>query len=94
VAAPGVAPDSLAPYAPEMYDASAYEAMRAYRKPVAVVHLYTFYILAVIVILHVAAVIVTELREGGGIISAMFTGRKVMSGCPVDEESCKSDISS
>ncbi|WP_051299868.1 cytochrome b/b6 domain-containing protein [Methylobacter luteus] len=94
VAAPGVAPDSLAPYAPEMYGASAYEAMRAYRKPVAVVHLYTFYILAVIVILHVAAVIVTELREGGGIISAMFTGRKVISGCPVDEEPCKSDISS
>ena len=86
VAAPGVPPDSLVPYTPAMYDAAAYEAMRAYRKPVAVVHLYSFYILTVIIILHVAAVIITELREGGGIISAMFTGQKVISGHPVDEE--------
>jgi len=91
VAAPGVAPDSLVPYAPEMYNAAAYETMRAFRKPIAVVHLYTFYTLTVIVILHVAAVIITELKEGGGIISAMFTGRKVISGRPVDEESGSHD---
>lgn len=91
VAAPGVAPDSLAPYAPEMYDAAAYETMRAFRKPIAVVHLYTFYILTVIVILHVIAVIITELREGGGIISAMFTGRKIISGRPVDEDRSSHD---
>ncbi|WP_442499209.1 cytochrome b/b6 domain-containing protein [Methylobacter sp. sgz302048] len=94
VAASGVSPDSLVPYTPEMYDAAAYEVMRAYRKPVAVVHLYSFYILTVIVILHVAAVIITELREGGGIISAMFSGQKVISGIPVDKESGDSDISS
>lgn len=86
VAAPVIAPDSLAPYAPELYDAAAYESMRAFRKPIAVIHLYSFYMLAVIVVLHVAAVIITELREGGGIISAMFTGRKVMNGHTVDEE--------
>lgn len=91
VAAPGVAPDSLMPYAPEMYNAAAYETMRAFRKPIAVVHLYTFYTLTVIVILHVAAVIITELKEGGGIISSMFTGRKVISGRPVDEESGSHD---
>ena len=91
VAAPGVAPDSLVPYAPEMYNAAAYETMRAFRKPIAVVHLYTFYTLTVIVILHVAAVIITELKEGGGIISSMFTGRKVISGRPVDEESGSHD---
>jgi len=91
VAAPGVSPDSLMPYAPEMYNEAAYEAMRAFRKPIAVVHLYTFYTLTVIVILHVAAVIITEIREGGGIISAMFTGRKVISGRPVDEESGSHD---
>ena len=91
VAAPGVSPDSLVPYAPEMYNAAAYETMRAFRKPIAVVHLYTFYTLTVIVILHVAAVIITELKEGGGIISSMFTGRKVISGRPVDEESGSHD---
>lgn len=85
VAAPGVAPGSLVPYAPGMYDAAAWESMRDFRKPYAVVHLYSFYALAVAVVLHVAAVIITEVREGGSIISAMFTGQKVISGRPVDE---------
>lgn len=86
VAAPDVAPGSLVPYSPEMYDAAAYENMRAIRKPFALVHLYSFYVLVVLVVLHVAAVIITELKEGGSIISAMFTGRKIISGRPVDED--------
>lgn len=86
VAAPGVDPASLIPYAPEMYDVTAYADMRAYRKPIAVVHLYSFYVLAVVAVLHIAAVIVTEVKEGGNIISAMFTGRKIISGRPVDED--------
>lgn len=86
VAAPGVDPASLLPYAPEMYDTAAYADMRTYRKPVAVVHLYSFYVLAVVAVLHIAAVIVTEVKEGGNIISAMFTGRKIISGRPMDED--------
>jgi len=86
VVAPDVAPGSLVPYAPEMYDAAAYKAMRAFRKPFASVHLYSFYVLVVVVVLHVAAVVITELKEGGSIISAMFTGRKIISGRPVDED--------
>lgn len=86
VAAPGVDPGTLVPYAPEMYDAVAYADMRAYRKPVAGVHLYSFYVLAVVAVLHIAAVIITEVKEGGNIISAMFTGRKIISGHPVDED--------
>jgi Ni/Fe-hydrogenase 1 B-type cytochrome subunit len=86
VAAPDVAPDSLVPYAPKMYDAAAYESMRAFRKPFALGHLYSFYLLVVVAVMHVAAVIITELREGGSIISAMFTGRKIISGRPVDED--------
>lgn len=38
-----------------------------------------------LIIVHIVAVIVTEVREGGSIISAMFTGSKVLSGKPVDE---------
>ena len=33
VAAPGIDPATLVPYAPEMYDKAAYEAMRAFRNP-------------------------------------------------------------
>lgn len=85
VAAPGVDPATLKPYAPAMYDAAAYDSMRAFRKPFAVVHLYSFYALLVVVVLHVAVVIITELKEGGSIISAMFTGRKILGGRPKDD---------
>lgn len=86
VAAPGVEPASLVPYSPELYDSAAYESMRAFRKPFASVHVYSFYVLVVIVVVHVAAVVITEVKEGGSIISAMFTGRKIISGSPQDED--------
>lgn len=91
VAAPDVASGSLVPYAPKMYDAAAYESMRAFRKPFALVHLYSFYLLVVVVVMHMAAVIITELKEGGSIISAMFTGRKIISRHPVDEDRSSHD---
>jgi cytochrome b len=86
IAAPGVDPATLVPYAPDMYDATAHESMRALRKPFAVVHLYSFYLLVAMVVVHVAAVVVTELREGGSIVSAMFTGRKILAGRPEDDD--------
>ena len=86
VAASDVAPDSLVPYTPEMYNTAAYESMRAFRKPFGLAHLYSFYLLIAVVIIHVTAVVITEVREGGSIISAMFTGRKIVSGQPVDEQ--------
>jgi Ni/Fe-hydrogenase b-type cytochrome subunit len=86
VAAPGIDPARLVPYSPEMVDKTAWDAMRSFRKPFAVVHLYSFYVLAVLVVLHVAGVVLTEVKEGGGIVSAMFTGRKVLAGQPADAE--------
>ena len=85
IAAPGIEPATLVPYAKEMYDEAAYEAMRAFRKPFITVHYYGFYVLLVFAVIHILAVVMTELRAGGGLISAMFTGRKVLSGAPVDE---------
>ena len=85
VAAPGIDPATLVPYSPDLYDKAAWDSMRAFRKPFAVVHLYSFYALAALVVLHIAGVIVTEVKEGGGIVSAMFTGRKVLSRRPADE---------
>jgi Ni/Fe-hydrogenase 1 B-type cytochrome subunit len=84
VAAPGVDSTTLVPYAPEMYDAAAYEAMRAFRAPFITAHEYGFYTLLVFAALHILAVVVTEVREGGSLVSAMITGRKVLSGPPAD----------
>lgn len=85
VAAPSIAPGTLVPYAPAMYDQTAYQSMRAFRNPFIVTHLYSFYFLVPAVVLHVTAAIITDMHEGCNIISAMFTGRKTISGRPVDE---------
>jgi cytochrome b len=85
VAAPGVDPASLAPYVKETYDAVAYEAMRAFRKPFITVHEFNFYVLLGMILVHILAVVITELREGGNLISAMFTGKKVLNHPPADQ---------
>ncbi|WP_084191433.1 cytochrome b/b6 domain-containing protein [Algiphilus aromaticivorans] len=85
IAAPSVNPDTLVPYAREMYDAAAYERMRSFRKPFITTHEYNFFVLGFVIFLHIAAVILTEVREGGSIISAMFTGKKILSQKPIDE---------
>jgi cytochrome b len=84
IAAPGVDPATLVPYAKEMYDQTAYEAMRAFRNPFITIHYYNFFVLLFFAVIHILAVVVTELREGGTLISAMFTGRKVLSVPPAD----------
>ena len=84
IAADGVDPASLVPYATEMYDDAAYAAMRAFRSPFIDTHLYSFYALMVLIVLHIVAVIATEIREGGNLVSAMVTGRKIVKETPID----------
>lgn len=91
VVAPGIQPDALVPYASQMYDAQAYESMRAFRKPFILIHEYNFFVLMFVVLLHIAAVILTELREGGNIISALFTGKKIFKNRPLDDVKNKID---
>lgn len=85
VAASGVDPASLQPYAPSLYDETAWQSMRAFRKPFAVAHYYCFYATVFMVVLHIAGVVMTELKEGGNIVSAMFSGKKTLTGKPADE---------
>jgi Ni/Fe-hydrogenase 1 B-type cytochrome subunit len=86
VAAPGVDPGTLLPYAPEMYDKAAYAAMREeLRSPVVRIHYFGFYTLLAMIVIHVFAVVVTEVRDGGGLISAMFTGKKILREPPADQ---------
>lgn len=84
VAAAGVDPASVSPLAVNTIDQAAYQAMRAFRRPLVTIHLYTFFVLSGVIVLHLTAVVVTELREGGSITSAMFTGRKVLNRPPQD----------
>lgn len=84
IASPGVDPLSIQPGASDLIDKAAYQSMRDLRAPFVEIHEITFYLIAIAVVLHVVAVVVTEIHEGGGIISAMFTGRKILTKKPPD----------
>jgi cytochrome b len=84
IAAPNVDPSALTPLTQNLMNQDAYATMRSFRVPFVEIHELAFYGIAAVVVLHVIAVIVTELREGGSLISAMFTGRKIFSGPPQD----------
>ena len=77
---------NLKPGANDDVDSEAYAEMRAFRKPVIAIHVYSFYGLIVTIFLHIAAVVLTEVKENNGLVSAMFTGRKILSRKPVDRD--------
>ena len=74
----------IQPGTSELIDKAAYESMRAFRAPFVEIHEVTFYLIAIAVVLHLVAVVVTEIHEGGSITSAMFTGRKILTRKPPD----------
>lgn len=77
-------PALVRPYAPETVDPGGYSAMREFRSPWVQIHEYNFFLLVTLSVIHIAAAVFSEVREGGGLISAMFTGRKAFDRVPVD----------
>lgn len=74
------------PYSDTGVNEAAYKEMRDFRSPFKEVHEIGFFVLAALVILHLLGVIITECRERNGLVSAMFTGRKVFSHKPLDAD--------
>ena len=85
IVAPAANPSTIAPYDKTGIDPASWEAMRSFRSAFVTVHYWNFFALLVAIVIHIAGVVVTELREGGGIVSAMFTGRKVFDQEPADD---------
>ena len=85
VAASGVNPAEVVPYVKDNIDDAAFKEMRAFRKPFILTHYWTFFGLLGLIILHIGAVLYTEIKSGGGLISAMFTGRKILPREPEDK---------
>lgn len=77
----------LKPGSKEGVDPESYKEMRAFRKPFITVHVYGFYILVIAILLHITGIIVTELKEKCGLVSAMITGYKVFNKKPIDYDS-------
>ncbi len=85
VAADGVNPADVMPYVKDNVDPVAYAEMRALRSPILDVHYWTYFIIMGLIVIHIAAVVRTEIKSGGGIISAMFTGKKILPRDPEDK---------
>jgi len=84
VAAPNVDPASLIPYDATGVDQEKAAELKAFKKPIGKIHVYTAYFLMFLILLHITAVVREELRDGGSIISGMFSGRKILSKEPAD----------
>ena len=63
---------------------SALQAGDREHRNAAEIHEICFYLLMLAIVLHVFAVVVTEVRERSGLISAMFSGIKYLDKKPED----------
>ncbi|WNC69997.1 cytochrome b/b6 domain-containing protein [Thalassotalea nanhaiensis] len=68
----------IKPYSKVNIDAEKYQAMRDLRAPFITAHVYSFYLLLLLIPLHVAGVIFTERKEKSAITSAMINGYKTL----------------
>ncbi|MEW6996081.1 cytochrome b/b6 domain-containing protein [Colwelliaceae bacterium BS250] len=66
----------IQPYSKENVDADAYKQMRELRTPFIKTHVFSFYVITILLLLHILAVVVMEIKTRNSIISAMFSGFK------------------
>jgi len=85
LAAPNVEPSSLKPYDATGVDTDKANAIKPIKGLAGEVHVYAVYLLMLLIVLHVFAVVYTEIKHQPGIISAMFSGTKIIQGKPKDE---------
>lgn len=79
-------PKSLIPYSQKGTNKERAGELKAFKKPFGLIHLYTAYTLMFIIFLHVLFVVRAEKKEGGSLVSAMITGKKLLKDKPVDIE--------
>ena len=84
IAAEGVDTATIKPYDKTGTDAQAYAELKAFKGPFGEVHVYTSYFLMFLILLHIFVVARTEIREGGSLVSAMFSGKKTLLKEPED----------
>jgi Ni/Fe-hydrogenase 1 B-type cytochrome subunit len=86
IAAPGVDPSTIAPYDETGVDPASLRNVGYFLRPFWIIHYWSFWMILIVISFHITGVVLTELREGGGIVSAMFTGNKVFDQEPQDDE--------
>ena len=84
IATPGTDAGSIQPYVATGTDEEKVKNLKAFKDPFGTVHIYTSYVLMFMIVLHIFFVVRAEIREGGSLITAMFTGKKILRKKPVD----------
>ena len=77
--------NAIKPGSKDNVDPAARAEMRKFRKPFIEIHELGFYLLLIAAFLHILAVVITDIREKTGLVSAMIHGEKVSRKTPVDE---------
>ncbi|MCH1930526.1 cytochrome b/b6 domain-containing protein [Shewanella sp. A25] len=86
IAADNVDASSIKPYDPNGVDEDKANALKPLKGFAGEIHEMGFYLLLLFIALHIFAVIYTEVTRQPGIISAMFSGKKLIQGKAKDEE--------
>jgi len=84
IAADGVDPATIKPYDKTGTDPVKAKELSAFKGPFGSIHIYTSYFLMFLILLHILVVVRTEIKEGGSLVSAMFSGKKALSRDPED----------
>jgi Ni/Fe-hydrogenase 1 B-type cytochrome subunit len=85
VAAEGVSPSQIKPYDSTGTDADKMAELKAFKSPIGTLHVYTAYLLWLLVLIHIIAVVRAETGGEGTLVSAMFSGKKHLPRDPVDQ---------
>jgi len=84
VAQEGGDSSSLIPYSSVGINDAKMTQLKEFKAPIGKIHIYSAFLLIFIVILHVFKVVHSEIKEKSGLISAMFSGAKILTQKPVD----------
>ncbi|MCL1039700.1 cytochrome b/b6 domain-containing protein [Shewanella submarina] len=86
LAMPDTLPDQIEPYQDKGVNPEKQASLAPYKKWTGRIHLWGFWVLMLLMVLHIAGAIHTECRHQRGVISAMFSGYKPIEGKAVDED--------
>lgn len=84
IAEPGTDPSSILPYVADGTNKEKAASLKAFKSPFGKIHLYSSYVLMFMIVLHIFFVVRVEIKEGGSLVTAMFTGKKILTKKPVD----------
>lgn len=84
VAEAGVDPATLVPGSQRGVDPEKYQRVRTLKAPVGKLHFWLAWSLLVAIGVHIGGVVLSEIRQQSGLVSAMFSGRKFLQVEPLD----------